>query len=655
MQNCTAADQRKQRQKEKCMGIVYDERASETIVFAAEELERYLEQMLDGFPKQLEICIETENGSEKALDEFQIQMEENGGRITGNHDRSVLIGVYDYLHTLGCRFLLPGKAGERIPKISPGDLKASYTKRASFRHRGVCIEGADSLENILDFIDWLPKVGYNSFFLQFQVPYAFLARWYHHEENPYREPEPFTREDAKDCMQKLEQEIKRRGLLLHKVGHGWTGEALGYQTASWDFAKAEVTPQTRRFAAVTAGERKLFKGIPADTNLCYHSGEAIETFASLVTDYARKNPKVDYLHIWLADEYNNVCECPDCQATTLSDQYVRLLNEIDRRLTAEHLKTKLVFLLYQELLWPPEKERLRNPERFVLMFAPISRTFEASYSLKEIPEELPEYVRNQVVLPTSLGENLAYLRGWQKIFSGDSFVYDYPLGRAHYGDFGYVHIARLISGDIKKLNDMGLDGYISCQELRAALPNALPNYMMGYTLFQQETDPEDVIREYFQAAYGACWEKIFRYLEQLSALSCCDYMNGKGSRENEAVAGRMEELVKTCRLFSDACQAETANRGRHRSQDQEWRQHPEDLFWELLIYHQGAALRLAQSVFYLAKNERERAFEAWEDLRRYLCQGEAKFQPYVDVYRILEVTQKYTGFRKQLENECRFA
>lgn len=54
-------------------------------------------------------------------------------------------------------------------------------KTASLRHRGVCIEGADSLENILDFIDWLPKMGYNSFFLQFKLPYTFMARWYHHE------------------------------------------------------------------------------------------------------------------------------------------------------------------------------------------------------------------------------------------------------------------------------------------------------------------------------------------------------------------------------------------------------------------------------------------------------------------------------------------
>ena len=69
-------------------------------------------------------------------------------------------------------------------------------KTASLRHRGVCIEGADSLENILDFIDWLPKMGYNSFFLQFKLPYTFMARWYHHENNPLLPEEEFDTERA---------------------------------------------------------------------------------------------------------------------------------------------------------------------------------------------------------------------------------------------------------------------------------------------------------------------------------------------------------------------------------------------------------------------------------------------------------------------------
>ena len=102
-------------------------------------------------------------------------------------------------------------------------------------------------------------------------------------------------------------------------------------------------------------------------------------------------------------------------------------------------------------MFAPEKEKLKNPERFTMMFAPITRTFEMSYEDVNYETDVPEpkaYVRNQIVLPNSLEENLSYLFAWKKMFDGDSFVYDYPLGRAHYGDLGYMKISHVIYRDI---------------------------------------------------------------------------------------------------------------------------------------------------------------------------------------------------------------
>lgn len=603
--------------------ISYD-KSCPTLSFAAGEAQSYLSRML---PEEgtLSIALLTAE-PEEDLDSFSVSMTEEGGTFTGNSPRAVLLGVYDYLRRLGCRFLAPGREHELVPAIGRNALAACYEKRASFRHRGVCIEGADSLENIADFIDWLPKLGYNSFFLQFKSPYAFLKRWYHHERNPLRAPEPYSPADAERDMAALEAEVKKRGLLLHKAGHGWTGEALGYQALSWDADAQPLSEQKRPLAAQVGGVRGLFRGIPADTNLCFSNRMAVDAFANLVVEYARANPAADCLHVWLADEYNNVCECPACRETTLSDQYVELLNETDRRLTAEGLETRIVFLLYQELLWPPVRARLNRPERFILMFAPISRTFEASYQVGEEPPPVPAYVRNRVTLPTDLRENLAFLRGWQRIFQGDSFVYDYPLGRAHYGDLGYVHIARVISADIKKLRLLGLDGYISCQELRAGLPNFLPNYVMGYTLWDESADADGLIDEYFRAAYGPDWEQARDYLSELSRLSSCDYLNGKGERVNTDMARRMAELQRVCRDFAPVLQK---NRGG---------------LWPVLACHQSYALALARSLELLAQGKAEESGAAWRSLRTLICENEPEFQPFLDVYRVLEVTEKYTGF-----------
>lgn len=616
------------------MRICCGEHASETIAFAGEELRSYLDRMTVGLAEDWEIrlCVCEEAFPGEKTDCFRVEIGDDGGSITANNARSVLLGAYDYLHFLGCRFLMPQKVCEVVPHVEKDGLCASYEKKASFFHRGVCIEGADSFDNIMSYIEWLPKVGYNSFFLQFKSPYAFLSRWYHHEENPYAEKEPYSQADALRDMEQFEQAAKKRGLLLHKAGHGWTGEVLGYETVSWNAGQKEPKDDRTCRMAMIDGERKLFGGVPANTNLCYHNKEAVDAFVSLVVDYAAENPRTDYLHVWLADEYNNLCECPDCRKTTLSDQYVEILNEIDRRLTEAGLATRIVFLLYQELLWPPVEKRLLHPERFVLMFAPISRTFQRSYELGSTGKELPVFVRNRVTLPTSLAENMAFLAGWQAVFDGDGFVYDYPLGRAHYGDFGYVHIAQVIHDDIQKLKQMGLDGYISCQELRAAFPNALPNYMMAYTLFDENAVAEDVITEYFAACYGEDWPVVLQYLTKLSDFSDCDYVNGKGERKDTGIAESMEHIKECCTGFA-------AEILRHKNAEGSY----ESFGWKLLEYHRNYSMLFADALCALACGEKKSADEKWEKLRDYICEKEPEYQPYLDVYRILEVTKKYTG------------
>ena len=620
---------------EKCVNIktICPPDAPAPVTFAASELKDYLGRMLAEEEGELSIRLELRPDPVPDLpDWFAVELDQAGGSITGNSGRAVLLGVYDCLRRLGCRFLAPIKGCEVVPPITGQALKLRYEHRASFYHRGVCIEGADSRENVLDFIDWLPKAGYNSFFLQFKSPYIFYARWYEHRGNPCREGEPFTPDDALSWMEEAEQEISRRGLLLHKVGHGWTGEALGCEARSWDADPAPLRSDKRPLAAQVDGVRGLWKGVPANTNLCFHNGEAVDSFAALVTKYAKENPNVDYLHVWLADEYNNVCECEGCQKTTPSDQYVELLGEIDRRLTAEGLDTKIVFLLYQELLWPPVQARLEHPERFVLMFAPISRTFERSYQVGEALPPIPPYMRNRITLPTSLDENLAFLRGWQGQFAGDSFVYDYPLGRAHYGDLGYVKLARVISGDVKRLKNLGLNGYISCQELRSGLPNFFPNYVLGRTLMDEDADVNQLLEEYFSAAYGEDWPLAADYLFQLSSLSSTDYVNGKGARQDGDMAARMEAVRELCLDFLPTLDAHRGPVG--------W----DTPFWEALDYHREYALKLSRALGRLAQGDGEKAGESWRDFRELICEKEPDFQPWLDVYRVLEVTEKYTGF-----------
>ncbi len=614
-----------------------------TMQFAAQELRRYLQLAWPeaAFPAEGGLPIRLESRELSALDDgYQVRVGPDGGAFIGNNRRSVLLAVYDYLRQLGFRFLLPGQEHTFVPERLPEQaLYRSFRRTPPLRHRGVCIEGADSLENVLDMVDWLPKLGFNAFFLQFKEPYFFLERWYDHVNNPTLPAENRSQAFYQDCYEQIHRAMALRGLLDHRVGHGFTAEALGYPSIGWIPVQEEPDDQTRQLIALVNGRRTLTQQLPLNTNLCYSNPEAVDRFCTAVLRYVRQHPQVDYVHVWLADDVNHICECSRCRRTTPTDQYVRILNEIDARLTAAGSACRIVFLLYQELLYPPQRERLHNPERFVLLFAPISRSFEASYPERPRPQPLPPYRRNQMTLPRDIQENLSYLLAWQEQFQGDSLVYDYPLGKAHYGDLGYQRISACIAQDIRRLKGLGLNGYMSCQELRAFLPTGFPNYVMGYFLLDEQLSLEQLRREYFRAAYGRDFETALAYLDGVSQRCSLDYFTGAGERMDPAVAARYEDLtaftegfMETLDTCLEAADGEPGpNAALHRR------------FWRLLRYHADYCIALSRALAALARGD-PGADNAYDRFCALVQARELEWQPYLDVYRVQEVTGKYTGF-----------
>ena len=88
------------------------------------------------------------------------------------------------------------------------------------------------------------------------------------------------------------------------------------------------------------GERKLLVGKALLSNACMSQKEARSIMVNYIADYAQKQNNVDFLHVWLADGYNNHCECEECAKKLPSDYYVILLNELDKKLTEAGVKTK---------------------------------------------------------------------------------------------------------------------------------------------------------------------------------------------------------------------------------------------------------------------------------------------------------------------------
>ncbi|MBU4212737.1 MAG: hypothetical protein L6437_07955 [Kiritimatiellae bacterium] len=82
----------------------------------------------------------------------------------------MLFAVYDFLERLGVKWLHPGLGGETIPRRAPFLISGwNVMETASFRYRGVDIEGAYTPRHAKAMVDWMAKKKMNHFFMQLVV------------------------------------------------------------------------------------------------------------------------------------------------------------------------------------------------------------------------------------------------------------------------------------------------------------------------------------------------------------------------------------------------------------------------------------------------------------------------------------------------------
>ena len=431
---------------------IYKISSSSPVDYAAEELKKYLRMMMtecgeiqikydpeakDGFRLGLmqDFGLDVSDAEDTELDDIlYIDTDKNGGIIAGDNPRSVLLAVYEYLRQNGCRWLFPGVDGEYIPVKEIETIK--YRFKPTSRYRGLCNEGSEFQQGMVDCIEFLPKVGMNVFMMEFFIPTSYYRRYYSHEHNTKnRPPEPVTHLTILQWKRACEVELSKRGLQFHDIGHGWTVQPFGINSslrAVDGDNDSKVTPEQRQYLALVNGERKLWAQTPNFTQFCMSNATARRKVVDFIADYAEKSLNSDYLHVWLGDGSNNECECPECVKKTASDWYVILLNELDAELTARKLNTRIVFIAYADTTRAPEIEVIKNQKRFTCLFAPISRDFSKAIKKSETPIVIPPYEINNNVLPSGFENVFANFEEWRKMWKGSNISYDYHFWRYQY-------------------------------------------------------------------------------------------------------------------------------------------------------------------------------------------------------------------------------
>ena len=631
---------------------IYKITSNPTVDFAAEELKKYLRMMMpysneisikydpdakDGLRLGLmsDFGLDTSEATDLELDDIiHIDTDGENGIIAGSNPRSVLLAVYRYLTENGCRWLFPGIDGEFIPV---NDVKATkYHKMADCRYRGQCNEGAEFQPNMMEVIDFTPKIGLNVFMLEFFNPKNYYDKYYEHRGNPAREPEPVSPMTTLQWKRQCEAEISKRGLQFHDMGHGWTAEPFGIESTLTDNGdKEHAYPNDMlQYIAMIDGKRGVFKGAKNifDTNFCMSNPKARELANKAIVEYAGKHSNVDYLHVWLADRYNNHCECEECQKKLPSDWYVIMMNELDEMLTEKGLNTRIVFICYVDTSWPALEEKIKNPSRFTLLVAPISRDYTTPVREDISDVTYPPYKRNDNVLFRDVNQYVKCGIDWQNQCNVKAMLYEYHFYVNQFLDPGVFGFARVVYKDIINYKRHGLNGLINDCSQRAFFPNGFAFFIYGQLQFDTSLKFEDLLNDYFSHAYGDDWRDVKKLFEAIGTAIDFNYLAGNRSANlnvhkhyNPAVADELRRMPRIAEEYKDFLEA-------HRNMPYR----AQTVAYKLLRYYVEYCVGLSKCLIpkcYGAGDEAAEMFKAFlSDIGRYEAEIETYFDQHMMSY-----------------------
>lgn len=641
------------------MKIIIAQRG-ETAEYCVEELKKYVVQMsrgailpsverVDKLPQKAEdgillglldeMGLDTSDLEDPFIEDIiDIKIENGVGYIAGSNQRSILMGIYKYCTSAGCRFLRPGAGGDLVPKADLYHHSYTYRKKADYPFRGQCIEGAVSYEHVRDTVYWLPKVGMNLYMIEGLVPYSYMHKWYGHVGNykMRQKGQETSWRMLRDYVDLIERDVKRAGLQLHTLGHGWMFEGFGIHDD--DSLQFELTDEIRKHLALVNGERGLFKNATFHTHFCYSNPESRKFLVDYMVNYIKSKPHVDYVHMWLADSVNNQCECEECQKLIPSDHYVTLLNELDAELEKIGADTRVVFIMYNETERPPQKLVLKNTRRFSMTVA-IGLHYEKGYLIEPYTDPVPEFKRNQYK-PAPAALRLKWHRDWKELCNNvPSFLFEYRYYTDMYCDLGHMQISRETNRDMKSIGELSFNGCMNDQTHRMFMPTSLPLITMGATLFDKSVDFEALKADYFKSAFGADAALCRNYLETLSDLLCpSNWRVGGKNGVEEAALGNVD--VDKQNWINNPYVAEKAAKipglveefipviERNMALAQEEAQR---LSWYYLRYHAEIVKRFAKLLLTGAQGDIETAkTKCYQEVMDYVSEHEMEFHPAFD-------------------------
>src|SRR5690606_38486482 len=206
----------------------------------------------------------------------------------------------------------------------------------------------------------------------------------------------------------------------------------------------------------------------------------------------------------------------------------------------------------------------------------------------------------------------------------------------HYYDLGYYGLTKVLAEDIRRVAELGLDGYTSCAVLRAFYPHGFPMYVHSKLLWNPELRVDELAREYFEGAFGKDGSLVREYMETLSDLSSFGafyrmWRAGISPPDEERIEvteklRRIPEVVEELQPIIERNQ--TTGNSAH------------DLSWKHLSVHAGMVLKMVDMLQARLDNRQQEEEEAWKKLADYLALHEDDTDSVFDIKRFQSAVQR---------------
>jgi len=489
--------------------------ADEVTLFAAKELQRYIERIsgaqlaIDEAPAKTSpsTAIYLGTACSKVAsdlppqprylgdDKFVIRTVNNHVCIAGCSPRATLFGVYAFLEELGCRWFLPHDPDGQLPSKNTIEWSGKeITQASSFPYRIAWINMVSTDVNYL--LDLFCKQRLNICGVKLQFLFGKGGKAYAKATFP---------------------EARRRGMEVLIGGH-FLRELIPAKKYFKDHPEWWPLIDGKRSVRYKLTETRY-----PSANLCVSNSEGVEKLLSTIEEkLVNPHPDVKLWAIWPNDGIGGWCECEKCRKIgTPTDQNYYIQN-----LIARHIKkcrtgklTTYIALAYNQTSLAPDFNRIealtggKHVDYFWYSF--MKRCYHHRiYEGKEC-KKIASTMRFPEAHEKGLSYNENYYHHFRRYldhFKGNGLIYEYYWKAFFHA--GPRPISDIIKDDVRHFYDIGVKGMSDQGVMNGFTPVALNYAVHNRLLWNHRQDVEELKREYMKTLYGQAWSEALWIYDQ---------------------------------------------------------------------------------------------------------------------------------------------